>query len=434
MNLETYLNQATRGIWGKRKQDAILELRGNIEARIWTLEHQGKTQAEALEIALQELGDARAVNAGMTQVHTMPNVTRNILLAGLISSVAAVGWTSSTAQIQTVVPSIPGVCCQMFPEIFQANFLSMNDLKAQLERANVTVDESMQPPSPGERVTRMFWGWPSVAAAQTRTLDLHFPDMPESETIRVQAFPGLSVTADGQNPKFVVDEDVFIDPLSLIDQLKETNLPMSLEGWSNPTLSIGQTTLVIGTQKQPVFGAFLYADVISRNIDVNLFPEAANEVANLPGVGKFNFAWSQPIPRVLTYGKHIYSMRVNDRPGTVYSLFMPSDKSESVVGLKKEELPAMVEYSLARVDDQGVLQFVDGSSKVIEFVKSFKGIADDLEFLQANKYNSARLEKLGYGSAKRPAKAMLVRLTGRLDTNMTEIVVPAKSRLMASPR
>jgi hypothetical protein len=103
MNLETYLKQATRGIWGKRKQDAILELRGNIEARIWTLEHQGKTQAEALEIALNELGDARVVNAGMTQVHTMPNVTRNILLAGLISSVAAMGWTSSTAQIQITV-------------------------------------------------------------------------------------------------------------------------------------------------------------------------------------------------------------------------------------------------------------------------------------------------------------------------------------------
>jgi hypothetical protein len=29
---------------------------------------------------------------------------------------------------------------------------------------------------------------------------------------------------------------------------------------------------------------------------------------------------------------------------------------------------------------------------------------------------------------------MLVRLTGRLDTNTTEIVVPAKPRLMASPR
>ena len=77
---------------------------------------------------------------------------------------------------------------------------------------------------------------------------------------------------------------------------------------------------------------------------------------------------------------------------------------------------------------------MDGSAKVIEFVKSFKGITDDLEFLKANKFDSARLEKLGYGSAKRPAKAMLVRLTGRLDMDTTEIVVSVKPRLMASPR
>jgi hypothetical protein len=81
MNLETYLKQATRGIWGKRKQDAILELRGNIESRIWTLEHQGKTQAEALEIALSELGDARVVNAGFVQVESAPSVLRALVLA-----------------------------------------------------------------------------------------------------------------------------------------------------------------------------------------------------------------------------------------------------------------------------------------------------------------------------------------------------------------
>ncbi len=81
MNLEPYLKQATRGIWGKRKQDAILELRGNIEARIWALEHQGNTQTEALEIALQELGDARVVNAGFVQVESAPSVLRAVVLA-----------------------------------------------------------------------------------------------------------------------------------------------------------------------------------------------------------------------------------------------------------------------------------------------------------------------------------------------------------------
>ena len=83
MNLETYLKQATRGIWGKRRTDAILELRGNIEARIWALEHQGKTPTEALEIALQELGDARAVCAGFVQVQSLPSILRAVVLAAM---------------------------------------------------------------------------------------------------------------------------------------------------------------------------------------------------------------------------------------------------------------------------------------------------------------------------------------------------------------
>jgi hypothetical protein len=81
MKFETYLKRATRGIWGKRRTDAILELRGNIEARIWTLEHQGKTQAEALEMALQELGDPRVVRAGFVQVQSVPSTLRAVVLA-----------------------------------------------------------------------------------------------------------------------------------------------------------------------------------------------------------------------------------------------------------------------------------------------------------------------------------------------------------------
>jgi hypothetical protein len=83
MKLETYLKKATRGLWGQRKHDAMLELRGNIEARIWTLEHHGKTQAEALEMALQELGDPRAVRAGFVQVQSLPSILRAVVLAAM---------------------------------------------------------------------------------------------------------------------------------------------------------------------------------------------------------------------------------------------------------------------------------------------------------------------------------------------------------------
>jgi hypothetical protein len=366
-------------------------------------------------------------------VHTMPNVTRNILLAGLISSVAAVGWTSSTAQIQTVVPSIAGVCCQMFPSIQQPQFVSLNDLKSEFEAAGVTVDESMQPPE--KATTQTFWNWPSVAVTQTRTLDLHFPEMTQGETVRLQALPGLSVTADGQNPqfiqsvtadgqnpKFVAGEDVFISPESLIEQLRKAKLSMTLEGWHNPTLRIGQTAVTIGTRESPVTGAQWYSGVLM------------NGVAASGSLKEITFTWNQQLFGITTLGKHVYSMRVNDRPGTVYGLLIPVKDVQSISISPVKRDPNWIEFSLARVNDQGVLQFVDGSAKVIEFVKSFKGISDDLEFLQTNKYDPARLERLGYGSAKRPAKVMLVRLTGRLDTNTTEIVVPAKLRLMGSPR
>jgi hypothetical protein len=49
--LETYLNRATRGIWGKKKLEVKAELRGSIEARAWKLECLGFTPELALETA-----------------------------------------------------------------------------------------------------------------------------------------------------------------------------------------------------------------------------------------------------------------------------------------------------------------------------------------------------------------------------------------------
>ena len=285
----------------------------------------------------------------------------------------------------------------------------------------MTVNESMQMPVQTDLAA--FGEWPSTIATQTRTLELHFPEMVEGQTIQVQALPGFSVTVDGQNPQFVEGEDVFISPESLIDQLRKTNLPLSLEGWHNPTLRIGQTAVTIGTRDAPVTAAQWYSNVL---ID--------GTAANAPK--DVSFTWNQQLFGVTTLGKHIYSMRVNDRPGTVYGLFMSeTNPNQYIITGPKQSAPlTWVGYTLARVNDSGVLQFVDGSAKVIEFVKSFKGISDDLEFLKANKFDADRLGKLGYGSAKRPAKAMLVRLTGRLDANTTEIVVPAKLRLMGFQR
>ena len=169
MNLETYLKRATRGIWGKRRTDAILELRGNIEARIWTLEHQGKTPTEALEIALHELGDARVVNGAMVRVHTWPGAMRNVLLAGLISSFIVIVFNPGQAQVTVINASDNDSRTAQFPEITDA-WISMGSLKVNLEAAGIVVNEKPQKP-----VAPKFEPLEAHQPNPTPTLEFIFP-------------------------------------------------------------------------------------------------------------------------------------------------------------------------------------------------------------------------------------------------------------------
>ena len=97
--LETYLQQATAGLWGRKRREVIEELRGSIEARVWALEHQGHHADTALEMALRELGDARMVGVAFRQVHWLPVAVRAFLAACLlvVSSVQP-----AIAQIQAI--------------------------------------------------------------------------------------------------------------------------------------------------------------------------------------------------------------------------------------------------------------------------------------------------------------------------------------------
>jgi hypothetical protein len=97
--LETYLNRATRGVWGKKKLEVIAELRGSIEARAWKLECLGFDAECALKMALREMGEAQAIAAGLTKVHTMPTILKSTLALGLFASIAITSLNSSQAQM-----------------------------------------------------------------------------------------------------------------------------------------------------------------------------------------------------------------------------------------------------------------------------------------------------------------------------------------------
>lgn len=79
--LEQYLARATRHLWGRRRREAMAELRGNIHQAM--LDHQlsGATPDEALRRALLDFGPPERASRAFGRVHSLPAVGRALLAA-----------------------------------------------------------------------------------------------------------------------------------------------------------------------------------------------------------------------------------------------------------------------------------------------------------------------------------------------------------------
>jgi hypothetical protein len=77
--LERYLKNATQGLWGKRKLEVREELESHVLERARKHELSGLTREAAISKTLEELGNARAINHKMAEVHTMPKLLRSFV-------------------------------------------------------------------------------------------------------------------------------------------------------------------------------------------------------------------------------------------------------------------------------------------------------------------------------------------------------------------
>jgi hypothetical protein len=409
MNLETYLKQATRGIWGKRKQDAILELRGNIEARTWTLEHQGKTQAEALEIALHELGDARVVNTGMTQVHTMPGMMRNVLLAGLLSSFIVIAFNPGQAQVTVINASDNDSRTAQFPETTDA-WISMGSLKANLEAAGIVVNGKPQKP-----VAAKFEPLESHQPNPTPTLEFTFPGA--KQPTKLQALVGRAISSDGRfdsKKKYAIRNfskdakpgEVYLDIHSLMYVFQDSGLPVSLRGLRNPTVMVGTTNFQVGDDTTPM-QAF--------NTHVGLAYQLFVQQMKL-NIGSYTS------PRWGTSKTYLHVLRVNDKPGSVYALATISPTGHEIT----------LDVTLLVMNGQA-LEFLS-EWKTLQFVKTKTGFEQDLKTTKRQgmlAYLNSK-QNTGLGSVQQPANAVLMKLTGFFaPANRGEVVMPNKPRSSA---
>ena len=382
--LETYLRRATRGVWGKKRLELIAELRGNIEARIWMLECQGYASERALEVALTELGEPRAIAAGLIGVHTMPRIFRSTLALSLFAALSVTLINSSRAQIEV----IGGDTFVITTAKYQVKvtgavgnyFLKFSSIKENLESAGITVDDA-----PSESLNQ------SIEVGMVPTLRFRFPESDRDTLLQPTPITGNSinvvdraVTSTSVSTN-LADESGYIALSEFFYQLRQrSGLPVRVEGWRNPIIEVGATKLQIGTEK---------ASATPREI----FVQAAGRAAQ-NGFPQLN-AWIG----IEVGGTNNHAVRLSDPPGTVYAVVTPSLSISSLQTI-----------DAARVADDGVLYF-HPVYKVLEFVKT------PLELVK----DRANIGKRGYGSSSRPAKALLIHITPDLRTSF---VLPARVR------
>jgi len=96
--LERYLKQATRGLYGAARKDVWNELEQDILERVRGSKAFGLSETQALNRALEQLGDPRAVSAGMASTYHFPVVFKGLALT-LIGGAALFTFSSRAQQI-----------------------------------------------------------------------------------------------------------------------------------------------------------------------------------------------------------------------------------------------------------------------------------------------------------------------------------------------
>jgi hypothetical protein len=97
-NLETYLNAATRGLWGQKKLEVREELENHLLEKAHKHELLGLTREDAISKSMQELGNARVINQHMVEVYML---SKQLLLGGVCAfALASVGiWQMTKATV-----------------------------------------------------------------------------------------------------------------------------------------------------------------------------------------------------------------------------------------------------------------------------------------------------------------------------------------------
>jgi hypothetical protein len=394
--LERYLNLATRGLWGQKKLEVRRELDGNIREMALEYSIAGLNEHDSIQRALEEFGAPQKVSVGMSKVYFVPSVIRNVVLALTIASLTVSVFNQSSAQVT-------GTNRYPIPKCLNSDVKSV-------QFGSETIDcEASQ-----------FWINTVSLRQVLEPLGVKFEESQEKILIR---FPGTTSNmilyrnfssalpgTDGAPVGFDMDPD-FIYASDFFNQIRAIGLPVTLDGWDNTQVTVGQTRFSLGGNQAKVSGDLIYPDVLPKLIP-NFWPEqkADDKLLYVAGQGLIgnprDGVVSNPHQIKLNSKAKAAYVVLTREPGPV-SIWEWNEEASRTTNFNPEKIYS--EFRLTRIltnDATGTLKFAS-NAKTLEFI-------NDPKLLKTVTRN-------GVG------QAVLLKFTGHLEVGSTAFeAVPAK--------
>jgi hypothetical protein len=357
-DLERYVNNATRGLWGKKRLEVREELSNHLLERAHKHVLEGRTDHEAMRKAIAELGEARTIRAGMIGVHTMPKA----ITAAVLSSVAAVGVVAmlsvSSAQVMgTVRMPIPqclttnaefiefttplGERIEQFACQGSGVWITLESLRATLEPLGVVFQEDKSDNNPDFKQWTLFF--PNAGTALVHVQMTYLVKAPS-----INKLEGIKL-ADG-----------FIAGSELVSALGTADSSFTMSGWSNPVLRIGKTRFQIGSGTSPIQGEDWYTTALLPSLDW-LF-KSWNSTRFIADSGTST-----------AFRTYTHRIQTDFTPGQILVVASREPPRTLEYGDRKTNLPEFSRAYIASVGKNGVLEY-PSDAQTLRFVDDHRAL------------------------------------------------------------
>jgi hypothetical protein len=399
--LERYLNLATRGLWGQKKLEVRRELDGNIREMALEYSIAGLNEHDSIQRALQEFGAPQKVSVGMSKVYFIPSMIRSLVIALTVSSLTVSVFNSSSAQVTGTTRNPIQKCLNSDVKTVQFGSETIECESSRFWISTISLRQVLEPLGVKFEVSQ----FPSNT---DQKISIRFPGT-TSSVIFYQDSSHMLINQDGTSVGVDLDPN-FINVADFFNQLRAIGLPVTLDGWNNTRVTVGQTQFSLGTNKFKVSGDQIYTELLPKLLP-NFWPEQNpnDKLLYVAGQGMIgnpgSITSNQHQIKLNTATQAAYVVLTRE-PGPI-SVWEWNEEANRNGNFSPEKIYS--EFRLTRILTNGATNTLKltSNAKTLEFINDPKSLKT--------------VTRNGTG------QAVLLRFTGHLEVGSTAFeVVPAK--------